>query len=185
MRVIILLMCLLLTACKSTEHGLAVYSLTSSEIEKALAGQLPKLSERLKLMGLPVEFDVNDLSVDVGPDNRDVIVLGADSSAVINAFSLKYPVRLQLKIEGSPFYDSEQHAVFLRKVKLLTSTIDASGFKGNLNLLDAQAMQVINGFLAVNPVYRLNMNDPKLALLTKLPLDMKVAEGTIKLIPQF
>ena len=36
-------------------------------------------------------------------------------------------------------------------------------------------MKVINGFLAVNPVYKLNMNDPKVALLSKLPLDMKVA----------
>ena len=45
-------------------------------------------------------------------------------------------------------------------------------------------MQVINGFLAVNPVYKLNMNDPKVALLSKLPLDMKVSQGEIILVPR-
>jgi len=45
-------------------------------------------------------------------------------------------------------------------------------------------MDIINRFLAVNPVYELNMNDPKMALLSKLPLDMKVVAGAIKLVPR-
>ncbi|MEH6395561.1 DUF1439 domain-containing protein [Pseudoalteromonas sp. KG3] len=182
MKYILLIGCLFLSACNTT-NGVSVYSFTSSEIETVLTQQLPKLSEKVSLMGLPVQFDVNDLSVNVGPDNRDVVVLGADSSAVINAFALKYPVRLKLQIEGAPFYDSEKKAVFLRNVKLLDSTVDAGGFKGNLAVLDDEAMKIINGFLAVNPVYKLNMNDPKVALLSKLPLDMKVEQGAIKLVP--
>ncbi len=182
MKYILLISCLFLSACNTT-NGVSVYSFTNSEIESVLNQQLPKLSEQVKLMGLPVQFDVNDLSVNVGPDNRDVVVLGADSSAIINAFAIKYPVRLKLQIEGAPFYDSEKKAVFLRNVKLLDSSIDAGGFKGNLGVLDDEAMKVINGFLAVNPVYTLNMNDPKVALLSKLPLDMKVEQGAIKLVP--
>lgn len=182
MKYILLIGCLFLSACNTT-NGVSVYSFTSSEIETVLTQQLPKLSEKVSLMGLPVQFDVNDLSVNVGPDNRDVVVLGADSSAVINAFALKYPVRLKLQIEGAPFYDSAKKAVFLRNVKLLDSTVDAGGFKGNLAVLDDEAMKIINGFLAVNPVYKLNMNDPKVALLSKLPLDMKVEQGAIKLVP--
>lgn len=184
MRVLLLIATtLFLTACNTTQ-GVSVYSFTNAEVETVLGKQLPKLSEKVSLMGLPVQFDVNDLSVNIGPDNRDVVVLGADSSAEINAFALKYPVRLKLQIEGSPFYDSEKKAVFLRNVKLLDSSVDAGGFKGNLAALDSQAMEVINAFLAVNPVYTLNMDDPKIMLLSKLPLDMKVAEGAIKLVPR-
>ena len=183
MKFIILIGCLFLSACNTTQ-GVSVYSFTDTEIETVLKQQLPKLSDQIKLVGLPVQFDVNDISVDVGPNNRDVIVLGADSSAVINAFALKYPVRLKLQIEGSPFYDSEKKAVFLRNVKLLDSSVDAGGFKGNLAALDNEAMEVINAFLALNPVYTLNMDDPKMMLLSKLPLDMKVVEGAIKLVPR-
>ncbi|MEL0642224.1 DUF1439 domain-containing protein [Pseudoalteromonas aliena] len=183
MRILVIIAALFLTACNTTQ-GISVYSFTNSEVESVLGKQLPKLSEKVSLMGLPVQFDVNDLSVNIGPDNRGVVVLGADSSAEINAFALKYPVRLKLQIEGSPFYDSEKKAVFLRNIKLLDSSVDAGGFKGNIGALDNQAMDVINAFLAVNPVYTLNMDDPKMMLLSKLPLDMKVVEGAIKLVPR-
>ena len=51
-------------------------------------------------------------------------------------------------------------------------------------MLDNEAMDLMNAFLAVNPVYKLNMNDPKMALLSNLPLDLKVVEGAIKLVPR-
>ena len=183
MKIFVFISLLFLTACNSTQ-GISVYSFTNSEVESLLNKQLPKLSEKVSLMGLPVQFDVNDLSVNIGPDNSDYVLLGADSSAEINAFALKYPVRLKLQIQGTPFYDSEKKAVFLRNVKLLDSSIDAGGFKGNLAALDNEAMEEINAFLALNPVYTLNMDDPKMMLLSKLPLDMKVVEGAIKLVPR-
>lgn len=183
MKIFVFISLLFLTACNSTQ-GISVYSFTNSEVESLLNKELPKLSEKVSLMGLPVQFNVNDLSVNIGPDNSDYVLLGADSSAEINAFALKYPVRLKLQIQGTPFYDSEKKAVFLRNVKLRDSSIDAGGFKGNLEVLDNEAMDVMNAFLAVNPVYKLNMNDPKMALLSNLPLDLKVVEGAIKLVPR-
>lgn len=181
MRILLIIVTLCLSACSSTQ-GLSVYSFTNSEIETALNQQLPKLKKEVSLMGLPVDFEVNSLQVNIGPDNRDVVALGFDSSAKINAFLLEYPVRLALKIEGSPYYDSNKKAVFLRNIKLLDSSIDAGGFKGNLSLLDGEAMSVINNFLAVNPVYTLDTSNPKVALLSKIPLNMKIREGKIELV---
>ncbi len=184
MRILFIICTVLLTACNSTQ-GIPGLSFTNSEVESVMTQQLPKLSKKMSLMGLPVQFDVNDLSVNIGPDNRDVVALGVDSSAEINALAFNYPVRLKLKLEGNPFYDSEKNAIFLRDIRLLDSSIDAGGFSGNLGMLNNQAMSVINAFLAVNPVYSLNMNDPKMALLSKLPLNLQVVEGAIKIIPRF
>lgn len=183
MRVLFIIATLFLTACNSTQ-GLSVFSFSNAELESVLSEQLPKLSEKVSLMGLPVQFNVNDFSVNIGPENRDVVALGVDSSAEINAFTFKYPVRLKLQIEGSPFYDSEKKAIFLRNIKLLDSNVDAGGFTGNLGLLNGEAMNVINAFLEENPVYKLDMNDPRMSLISKLPLDMKVVEGAIKLVPR-
>ncbi|WP_371193907.1 DUF1439 domain-containing protein [Glaciecola sp. SC05] len=183
MRALAVLSILLLSACSGTQ-GLSVFSFTNADMESLLNGQLPKLSERMSIMGLPVQFDVNNLKIDIGPDNREVIVLDVDSSAEISAFTLNYPVRLMLKVEGSPYYDSSKKAVFLRDVKLLDSSVDAGGFKGNLGVLNKEALQVINAFLAVNPVYELDMQNPRLAMLSKLPLDMKVVNGAISLVPK-
>lgn len=183
MRVLLILTALLLSACSSTQ-GLSVFSFSNADLESVLTKQLPELSKNVKLMGLPVKFDVNDLKVDIGPDNRDVVMLGINSSAEINAFAFTYPVGLTLQIEGSPYYDSEKKAIFLRNISLLDSSIDAGGFKGNLNALNNEAMSIINAFLAKNPVYTLDTKDPKLALLSKLPLDLKVLNGAIKIVPR-
>lgn len=183
MRILIIISALLLSACNSTQ-GLSVFSLSESEAETVLAQQLPKLSERMSLMGLPVQFDVNEMRVEIGPDNRDVVALSVDSSAEVNAFAFNYPVRLGLQIEGSPFYDSEKKAIFLRNLKLLDSSIDAAGFKGNLGVLNGEALRLINAFLAVNPVYKLDTSDPTIAVLSRLPLNLEVAEGAIKLVPR-
>jgi len=182
MRALLLTISLLLTACAGTQ-GMSFYSFSNSDLGSVLNQQLPKLTKKTSAMGLPVEFAVQDVNVNIGPNMRDVIVLGFDASANISAFSLSYPVGLALEIEGSPFYDNKKNAIFLRNVKLLDSQIDAAGFSGNLGVLNAEAMSIINAFLAVNPVYTLNMNDPKMALLGSLPLDLKVSEGAIRLIP--
>lgn len=182
MRILLLVVTLFLAACASTQN-MSVYSFTNSEVEGLLAKQLPKMSDKVSVMGLPLKLDVNDISVNIGPDNSDVVVLGADTSAQIKAFALKYPIRLKLQIQGRPYYDSKEKAVFLKDVKLLDSTLNAGKFKGNLGSLDQQAMEVINSFLSKNPVYRLNTSDPKVMLLSKLPLDMKISQGVIKLVP--
>ena len=182
MRAILLTISLLLTGCATTQ-GLSFYSFNNSDLGAVLNKQLPKLSKKVKTMGLPVEFSVQNFNVNIGPDARDVIMLGVDASAKISAFSLSYPVDLVLQIEGSPHYDNQKKAIFLRNVKLLDSKVEAAGFGGNIGGLSADAMSIINSYLAVNPVYTLNMNDPKMALLGTLPLDLKVSEGAIRLIP--
>ena len=183
MKILFIIAALFLSAC-STTQGLSVLSFSNADLESVITKQLPELSKDMKLMGLPVKFDVNKVSVDIGPENRDVIALGLNTSAEVNAFVVKYPVALALQVEGAPYYDSSQKAIFLRDVKLLDSTIDAGGFSGNLNMLSNEALNIINAYLAVNPVYTLNTNDPKMALISKLPLDIKIINGAIKVVPQ-
>ena len=183
MKVILFAITLFHTGCAST-NGLAVFSFSNAEVQSLLTKQMPNLTENVNLMGLPVQLNVNDVSVNIGPDNRDVISLGLDTGAEINAFAFKYPVRLTFQIEGSPYYDSEQKAVFLRNLNLLDSSVEAGSYKGNLKPLNNEVMNLLNAFLAVNPVYKLDMNNPKVALLSKVPLDMKVVEGAVQLVPR-
>ncbi|GAA6185248.1 MULTISPECIES: DUF1439 domain-containing protein [Alteromonadaceae] len=182
MKILFVIGALFLTGCASTQ-GLSVFSFSNAQVQSLLSQQLPNLSEKVNVMGLPVELNVNNLSVNIGPDNRDVIALGVDSGAEINAFAFKYPVRLMLQIEGSPSYDSDKKAVYLQNLKLVDSTVEAGKYKGNLNLLNDQVMNLINTFLATTPVYKLDMADPKVALLSKVPLNIKVVEGAIQLVP--
>jgi len=77
-------------------------------------------------MGLPVEFDVSKLGVDIGPDDRDVVQLDMQANAELKLLMISYPAS----------------------------------------------------------VYRLDTSDPKIALLSKAPLDIKVSKGKITLVPK-
>lgn len=182
MRLIVLLTILLLTSCKATQN-LSVFSFDNEDIESMLIRELPQLSTNLRVMGLPVEFEVNEIDVNIGPNNTDVVALSLSSTAKIKALILSYPVTLNLQVEGSPFYDSQEKAIFLRNVNLLDSNIDAGGFKGNLNVLNKETMLLINSFLKDNPIYRIDESDPKMRLFINLGLDIKVYEGKISIVP--
>ncbi|MFC4700646.1 DUF1439 domain-containing protein [Glaciecola siphonariae] len=175
---------MLLNACSATK-SLSVYSMSNADLESALRSQLPKLSDELSLMGLPVKFEVDEIDVNIGPNQSESVELSFDSSASIGAFGVSYGVGLDLKVEGSPYYDGEKKAIFVRNVRLLDSRIDAGGYQGNLGLLDDRAMELVNAFLSVTPVYTLNLDDPKVAFISKVPLDMKVSEGALMVVPRF
>lgn len=182
MRILFIVATLLLASCSSTP-GLSFYSVNNADIASVLKKNTPNLTKTTSILGLSVALSVNDLQVDIGPQNRDVIALDVDSTAEINAFAFKYPVQVALKIEGSPYYDSKKKAVFIKDVALLDSSIDAAGFKGNLSMLDNEFMKILNGFLADNPVYTLDTSNSKVALLTKLPLNIEVVQGAVRLVP--
>ena len=74
MKVIFFAITLFLTGCAST-NGIAVFSFSNAEVQSLLNKQMPNLTENVNLMGLPVQLNVNDINVNIGPDNRDVISL--------------------------------------------------------------------------------------------------------------
>ncbi len=183
MRFILVVFVLLLNACSATS-GLSVLSYSNSDLESVLSQAQPRLSERSRLMGLPVTLGVDNIDVKIGPDKRDVIVLGVDASAGIKAMMLNYKAKLSLQLEGTPKYDSKEKAIFLRNIKLLNSSVDAGGFKGNLGILDEDLMQILNTYLASNPVYRLDQSNAKVAMLSSLPLDLLISEGALRVVPK-
>jgi uncharacterized lipoprotein YmbA len=69
MRMLIIVTALFLNACTSTQ-GVSVYLLTNSQLEYVLKQQLSKLREEIYLRGLPVEFSVNSVNVNIGPNSR-------------------------------------------------------------------------------------------------------------------
>lgn len=178
----IVLLSLILGGCSAT--GFSIYSLTNTELETALNNKLPSLSKEVRVLGIPVEFKVNELDIIIGPQQREVVVLAFGSNAKISTFGINYPIKLNMKVEGNPYYDSQDKAIYLKDVALLETSIDAAGFSGSLGTINQQIMDSINIFLANNPIYRLNENNPTEALLSALPIDMRIEEGTITLVPK-
>ncbi|WP_166838288.1 DUF1439 domain-containing protein [Rheinheimera pleomorphica] len=173
---------LLLTACSQLQQ-LSAYHVTEADVEQLLRQQVPKLTRQANVAGIPLKMQVESMQVDIGPDNSELVRLNTTASAALSLFGLSYPANLQLQIEGVPYYDAAQQAIYLRSVKLLDSSIEAAGYRGNLAPVSNELLQLVNGYLANNPVYKLDSSNPTLKLLSAVPLNMAVQNGRISFTP--
>ncbi|MCC5853229.1 MAG: DUF1439 domain-containing protein [Alkalimonas sp.] len=180
--IVMLFVVLGLTSCAQVSD-LTSYSVSEQQLQQLMLRQLDQLQQQVRLAGMPVALAVEDMQVQIGPDNSDTVRLGTTASAVFSAFGLHYPASLALQIEATPYYDGEQKAVFLRNLRLLDSTVDAAGYRGNLAPLSTEVLQLVNAWLQEQPVYRLDENDATQRLLMQMPLNMAVQQGRIRFSP--
>lgn len=183
MRIVISVLVMVWLAACSQLGQMSVYSVSESQLEQMLSKQIPELTRQANVAGIPLKMAVDTMAVKIGPDNSDVIRINTAASATLSLFGLTYPANMQLQVEGVPYYDSEQKAVYVRSVKLLNSSIEASGYRGNLTPVSNELLQLVNQYLATNPVYRLDTSDPTVKMLTALPVNMAVQQGRIAFIP--
>ena len=176
------LLVFLLASCSQLQH-MSAYSVSEADLEQLLRQQLPKLTRQANVAGIPLKMQVEQIQVDIGPNNSDVVRLNTTASAALSLFGLSYPASMQLQVQGVPYYDAAQQAIFLRSVKLINSSIEASGYRGNLAPVSNELLQLLNAYLANNPVYKLDTTNPTLKILTAVPLNMSVQDGRISFMP--
>ncbi len=174
---------LLLSGC-ATLSQLSAYSVSQSELESLLDEQLTKLQDKATVAGIPLLLSIDDMSVDIGPEGREIIQLGAAATATVSAFGFEYPAKVNLQLEGVPYYDSEKKAVFLRSLKLLDSTVDAGGYRGNLAPVSGEFMSLLNGYLTTHPVYELDTTNAAISMLSNVPLELSIQPDRLTLKPK-
>lgn len=177
-------LCVLMLVASCSQLGqMSVYSVSEAQLEQMVSTKVPELTRQANVAGIPLKMAVDKIGVRIGPENSDVVRLNTAASASLSLFGLTYPANMQLQLEAVPYYDAEQKAVYVRSVKLLNSTIEAAGYRGNLTPISNELFQMINQYLATNPVYRLDTTDPAVKLLAAVPLNMAVQQGRIVFTP--
>ena len=182
-RLLVVLVCIIIAGC-STLASLTSYSVTSADLQRELDKQVTSLQEQASVVGIPILLEVNDMQVNVGPDNRQTIQLIADATATLSVLGLTYPAKVKLDVEGMPYYDSTKKAVFIRSLVLNDTTVDAMGYRGNLAPVSSKVMGLLNQFLMDQPVYEVKNVPSGYAWLADMPLSMTVESGKIVFRPQ-
>ncbi len=159
------------------------YAVTDSMVERALAGKLDEVNARYGEDG-QLALHLDEMDVNIGPDGQDVVRLDVAGGAKVNAWLAKLPVDLALSIQAKPVYEPQEQAVYLRDIQLLRSSGSAMGYKGDLAPISAELMQLVRRVLDNRPVYKLDPNDPRQALIGKVPLRMTVEQGKLVFQPQ-
>ncbi|AZZ95250.1 MULTISPECIES: DUF1439 domain-containing protein [unclassified Hahella] len=175
----ILVLMSLLSGCAA----LSPFSISEATLESYMQEQVSRYDRQQLESGSPLSLALDKVDVTLGPEGRDVAVLELNGEVAVNALMAKLPVGVFLKVEGAPYYNSQEKAVYIRRLRLLDSRIDSPYFKGDFKPVTDNAMRFLAQMLETMPVYRLD--DANLAgqFMSLTNMDLKVAPGKLVFVP--
>lgn len=177
---LISLMCVVVASgCAS----LSSYTVTESELERHLKRQVESFDRQQMEAGSPLSLSLSRVNVDLGPDDRDVVVLDLGGEVAVSALLVRLPVAIDLKVEGAPVYSNSDKAVYIRRLKLLDSRVESPYFSGDIKPVTETAMKLVAQMLETTPVYRLDQNDFWQRQLASVPMEIRVQRGRLVILP--
>lgn len=178
-RLITLFCVIVASGCAS----LASYTVSESELEQYFSRQVEAFDRQQLEAGSPLSMSLKHVDVELGPDDRDVVVLDLGGEVALSALAMRLPVALALKVEGAPVYSHQDKAIYIRRLKLLDSQIESPYFSGDLKPVTETAMKLVAQMLETTPVYRLDQNDFWQRQLSSVPMDIQVKRGRLVIQP--
>lgn len=176
--VIMLLLALALSGCA----GLSPYSISEGTLENHLRDAIADFDRQQLESGSPFSVDLKDADITLGPDGRDVAVIDVDGEVAVNVLMARLPISVALKLEGSPVYDHEEKAIYIRRLQLLDSRVESSLYSQDLTPITETIMRSVAQLLETVPVYRLDDSDPAQRMFGMVPMDIRVAPGRLEFV---
>ncbi|WP_298774465.1 DUF1439 domain-containing protein [uncultured Shewanella sp.] len=165
---------LFLNACVSQ------YSVTESELTSYLSKEITyDKKQGNDLLGM--EMRITDIQVKLG-EKPDTMSVSATTHVTINNPLKPFDAKLYAKFEAKPWYDIEKHSVYLHQLKLVELKTDNKKIEKIIQPLSPQLMNYLTEFLSTQPVYVLDTNDTKQAIIAKMTKRIEVKPGKISLI---
>lgn len=175
----LLLAVTLLSGCA----GFSPLSISESTLERHLQDTISNYDRQQLQAGSPLSLSLDTADITLGPDGRDVAVIDLSGQVALNALMAKIPADIALKVEGAPVYDSEERAIYIRRLKLLESSVDTPYFSsGELAPVTENIMRVVAQMLETIPVYRLDETSLGARLMGMTEMDLRVAPGRLEFV---
>lgn len=176
---VLLCVTLFLFGCAQLSQ-IASYRVEQAQLEQLLRDQASELETRITILGMSVPLEVEHLALEVGPDDTKLVRLHTAFTMHVSGLGMSYPIAIEMSLEGAPVYRHDQHAVFVRDLDILSASVDAGGYRGSLAFLNREVKELLDEFMAENPVYRLNENNPHHRMLMRFPISMEVESGGLR-----
>lgn len=179
-RTVPLLLLLLLASCAT----ISPYSIGESELKGYLLDTLQEFDRQQLKSGSPLGLSIDDADVDIGPDGREVIRLKLGGTASVNALLRSIPAKFVLDIEGTPVFDNDEKAIYVRRFALNDANLELPFIKQDLKPVTRQIMAVVTQYLEQVPVYRLSADSIAGRLTSLKAMQIQVSQGKLNLVPE-
>ena len=157
------------------------YSVDESALEKHISDRIADYSRDLSDQGMPITLELTSADVMIGPEDRDVAVVDFAGRAVLQA--PRIPIDLEFSVEGTPVYESEERAIYIRNLKVLSTQVEAVGSAFDLSPITGTLSDVASRLLDEHPVYRLDEEDAGARLFGMMNLRIEIQPGRLALVP--
>lgn len=175
----LLLTTLFLSGCA----GFSPLTISEATLERHLQDAVADYDRQQLQAGSPLSLSLDKADITLGPDGRDVAVIDLSGQVALNALMAKVPADIVLKMEGAPVYDSEERAIYIRRLKLLESSVDTPYFSsGELAPVTDNVMRVVAQMLENVPVYRLDETSLGARVMGMTDMDLRVAPGRLEFV---
>lgn len=175
---------LLLLAFSSNLHA-GLLSISEKEINQYLQTRLAEkvpLQDKVGIPGLfQLEYKLYDLATRIGQTSEKKVEIQGVVDGILNARGKTYNAQIKLNFDTIPFYEPEKGAVYLKDVRLLNWEVTPEKYKDELAMFIPVLVEGLSGILNSRPVYTLDENKTKEALVKKFGKAIIVEQGQLRL----
>lgn len=157
------------------------YSVDEAALETHISDRIAGYTHDLSDQGIPFTVELTNADVSIGPEERDVAVVDFAGRAVLKA--PRIPIDLSFSVEGKPEYESEERAIYIRNLKVLSTHVEAAGNAFDLSPISGALSDVASQLLNDQPVYRLDEDDTGARLFSLMDLQIDIQPGRLALVP--
>ncbi|MCF1428487.1 MAG: DUF1439 domain-containing protein [Shewanella sp.] len=165
---------MMLSGC-ATQYSISQQELTdylNKEISFDVKQGAGLVSANLKL---------NQMEVRLGekPDTMTVLV---NSSVIINSPLLPLRATLTAEFDAKPWYDKHNQGIYLKDLQLSKVSSSPKDLEVAIKGVAPELMRYIRSFLETQPVYVLNCEESRQAMLANVTEEIKVKPGKLVLV---
>ncbi|MDD0823654.1 DUF1439 domain-containing protein [Mannheimia sp. AT1] len=163
----------------------SLLSISEAEINDYLA---TKLNEKVPLqdkIGIPNLFELNynlhSLKTQIGRTDEKKVAISGIVDGILKIRGKKYNATITLDMDTVPYYDAEKGALFLKDVRLLSWSAQPNKYQNELQMFLPMLAEGLSYFLNNTPIYTLDDNKMREAMVKKFGKSILIEEGIIKL----
>ncbi|OOH89236.1 hypothetical protein BMT54_07090 [Pasteurellaceae bacterium 15-036681] len=160
-------------------------SISEKEINQYLETRLAEKVPLENSVGLPglfqLDYKLHNLITSIGQTEEKTVEITGMINGILQVRNKKYDAHIQLNMDTVPYYDPEKGAIYLKDVRLLNWQAQPEKYQKELQMFLPLLADGVASILNNTPVYTLDTNNTKEAMVKKFGKAIIVDKGAIRL----
>ena len=160
-------------------------SISEKEINDYLRTQLAEKIPLADSVGIPglmqLDYQLHDLVTQIGQTSEKKVEIQGVVDGLWIARGKKHEAKIKLNLDTTPYFDPEKGAVYLKDVRLLSWEVEPQKYQETVQFFLPMLADGLTNVLNNSPVYTLDENKTKEALVKKFGKAIIVEKGSLRL----